>query len=553
MQCCFQIGIPFALFATCRCEFFGQVSDMASGPHDLISALLNPSVWPDRPERVELIETHVSWVFLTREFAWKIKKPVQFDFLDFSTLEQRKRRCDDELKLNCRTAPELYLGVVPISGTTTGPIIDGDGEPFEFAVKMKRFDNAGLLSRMAIEKRLTSELVDQLAETIAEFHGMIPQADSSSAYGRSADICRDALDNFSTIEQLANGDEFHEAAVQYLKKWTTAEGRRLDAVLTQRRSAGFVRECHGDLHLRNIVRIDGRPCLFDCIEFNAGFRWIDVISEVAFLVMDLEEHNEEPLARRLLNRYLERTGDYEGLRVLRFYLVYRAMVRAKVDMIRLRDRGQSAAQRRVLLNEFGTYLTIADHNAERKPPTLLIMHGLSGSGKTTMSQRIIEHGPVIRIRSDIERKRLHGIGETDRVFGTMAERLYSPHATRRTYAHLSSLATTVIKAGFSVVVDATFLKAEERDHFRKLGRRLDVPFRIIACLASEGELLDRVASRDAANLDASDAGVSVLRNQLEVETGINEEPPDELITVDTANEKSMAEAISRLGDATACG
>lgn len=525
---------------------------MTSGPQNLIAALQNPSVWPDQPEGVELIETHISWVFLTREFAWKIKKPVKFDFLDFSTLEERKRFCEDELKLNRRTAPELYLDVVPICGTVSAPTIDGTGQPFEFAVKMRRFDNTGLLSRIAMEKLLTPRLIDQLAETIAEFHSRILRAGSDSAYGRPADIRKDALDNFVTIEKLANGDAFHEAAVQYLKKWTIAEGARLETVLANRRSAGFVRECHGDLHLRNIVEIDGRPCLFDCIEFNAGFRWVDVISEVAFLIMDLEEHNEERLARRLLNRYLERTGDYDGLQVLRFYLVYRAMVRAKVDMIRLRDRGQSAAQRRVLLNEFGNYLTIADHDAEREPPALLIMHGLSGSGKTTMSQRIIEHGPVIRVRSDIERKRLHGIGETDRVSGTMAERLYSPHATRRTYAHLSSLATTVIEAGFSVVVDATFLRVEERDHFRKLARNLDVLFRIIACQASEEELLDRVASREAASQDASDAGIAVLRKQLEIETGINEEPPDELITVDTANEESVAEAMSHLNAAMAC-
>lgn len=519
---------------------------MDSKPQDLTAALLEPSIWPDRPERVELIETHISWVFLTRDFAWKIKKPVSFDFLDFSTLEQRKQFCDKELKLNRRTASALYLSVVPICGTFAHPIIDGSAEPIEFAVKMRRFDDAGLLSRLAMEKRLSPVLIDQLAETIAEFHSRIPQAGSGSAFGQPADICQDALDNFSTIEQLANGDALHEASVRHLKDWTIKEGARIDSVLAQRRAAGFVRECHGDLHLRNIVQIDGKPCLFDCIEFNAEFRWIDVISEVAFLVMDLEEHDEEESARRLLNRYLERTGDYEGVQVLRYYLVYRAMVRAKVDMIRLHDRTQSAAQRRVLLNEFGNYLSIADHDAERDPPTLSIMHGLSGSGKTTMSQRIIEHSPSIRIRSDIERKRLHGIGETDHVTGAMAERLYSPHATRRTYARLSSLATTVIEAGFSVVVDATFLRAEERNLFRNLARNLDVPYRIVACRASEEELMTRVASRATNGQDASDAGVSVLRNQLKIETGINEEPAGELIVVDTASESSVAEALARL-------
>lgn len=225
----------------------------------------------------------------------------------------------------------------------------------------------------------------------------------------------------------------------------------------------------------NIVEIDGRPCLFDCIEFKAGFRWIDVISEIAFLVMDLEEHGEQHLARRLLNRYLERTGDYGGLDVLRFYLVYRAMVRAKVDIIRLRERSQSAAQQRILLHESGGYLSIADHDAARIPPALLIMHGLSGSGKTAVSQRIIEHSPAIRIRSDIERKRIVGIEETTHATGAAMSRLYSSEVTRRTYSCLEELAETVIKAGFPVIVDATFLKSEERARFRRLADRWRTP------------------------------------------------------------------------------
>ena len=233
--------------------------------------------------------------------------------------------------------------------------------------------------------------------------------------------------------------------------------------------------------------------------------------------------------------------------MLRFYLVYRAMVRAKIDMIRLHDRTQSAAQKRVLLNEFGEYVSIAkhdaDHDAQRMQPSLLIMHGLSGSGKTAVSHRIVEESQTIRIRSDIERKRLHGIAETDRVSGAAVDRLYSPHATRRTYSHLASLATTVIEAGFPVIVDATFLQAEERVQFRKLARKLEVPFRIIACTASEDELLARVSARAANDHDASDAGLAVLRNQLLIKTDLEQEPMDELIIVDTSNKTSVNEAL----------
>lgn len=514
--------------------------------HNLTAALLNASVWPDSPDQVELIETHISWIFLTRDFAWKIKKPVSFDFLDFSTLEQRKLACLEELRLNRRTAPNLYLGVIPICGMIAAPIIDGKGEPFEYVVKMKRFDDSGLLSRKAKAKTLTPELIDQLAETIAEFHNRIPSAGSESEFGGSAEIIKDALANFSTIKHFANGNTQHESAVRKLIEWTIGEGARIESQLKKRQAAGFVRECHGDLHLRNIVEIDGTPCLFDCVEFNARYRWIDVMSEIAFLIMDLEEHGQDQFSGRLLNRYLERTGDYAGLAVLRYYLVYRAMVRAKVDMIRLCDRDQSTAQRRVLLNDFGNYLSIAEHDVEQKPPGLLIMHGLSGSGKTTISQRIIERSPVIRIRSDIERKRLHGVGETERLTGTNAERLYSSHATQRTYAHLSSLATTVIKAGYSVVVDAAFLRAEERNHFRNLAEEMNVPFQIIACQAGEEELVHRVVQRETENRGVSDAGLSVLRRQLKTEIGLGNEPPDDLIVVNTTNDDSVAECMTRL-------
>ncbi|NQV25280.1 MAG: AAA family ATPase [Rhodopirellula sp.] len=503
----------------------------------------NPAVWPDRPQQVECIETHISSVFLTRDFAWKIKKPVSFDFLDFSTLDLRKHFCEEELRLNQRTAPELYLEVVPICGSVSSPEIDGAGEPFEFALKMRRFDNNGLLSNIAARKRLTPEVIDDLAETIAAFHASIPRVSPESGFGRPEGIRRDALSNFVAIEELANGDAGHESAIRALHEWSIAEADRLENRFALRRAEGFVRECHGDLHLRNIFVIDGRSRLFDCVEFNESFRWIDVISEIAFLVMDLEEHGEEQFARRLLNRYLERTGDYGGLDVLKFYRVYRAMVRAKVDMIRIRDKSQTAAQRRALANEFGGYLSIAGHDAAETTPAILIMHGLSGSGKTAVSQRIVECSSAIRIRSDIERKRIHGIDETDRATGAAATRLYSPETTRQIYCQLATLAESVIQSGFPVIVDATFLLSEERAKFRELAARLGVPFRIIACTASEAELVKRVSIRAADNRDASDAGVAILRQQLATNTGIDSEPASQLITINTTDDAAIVASI----------
>ncbi|MHC4878461.1 MAG: bifunctional aminoglycoside phosphotransferase/ATP-binding protein [Planctomycetota bacterium] len=509
----------------------------------LIEALQSPSLWPDQPDEVRVVETHISWVLLTRDSAWKIKKPVRFDFLDFSTLERRKHFCEEELRLNRRTAPDLYLSIVPISGTTAAPEVDGTGEPFEYAIRMHRFDDSRLLSHLAADGLLRPSLIDTLAERVADFHASIPSATMDSPYGRAADIRRDALDNFNTIEQLAVDDAEHEAEIHHLREWTATEADRLVSMFEQRRQAGFVRECHGDLHLGNIVELDDGPRLFDCIEFNAGFRWTDVISEVAFLVMDLEEHGEEQLARRLLNRYLERTGDYAGLHVLRFYLVYRAMVRAKIDMIRLSDDSQPETLRRSLQREFGTYLSVADHDAERSPPALIVTHGVSGSGKSVFAEQIVEHSAAIRIRSDVERKRLFGLDETDRVSGRSAADLYSPETSRRTYDRLAELAATIISAGFPVVVDATFLQPAQRSQFRQLADRLQVPFLIVACSAPEDVLVDRVAQREVIDRDASDAGVAVLRQQLQTDTEIECEPTGQLVTVDTSDDASSVRGL----------
>jgi aminoglycoside phosphotransferase family enzyme/predicted kinase len=519
---------------------------MRSCPGPLLESLLRPEYWPDQPSSVRLIETHISWVLLTREFAWKIKKPVTFDFLDFSTLERRKHFCEEELRLNRRTAPELYLDVVPICGDATSPVVGGEGEPIEYAVRMRRFDNDRLLSQMVADGRLGTSQIDALAEHIATFHASLPGISEELPYGRADRICDDAIDNFRTIERLGVGDEQQAAEVGHLRAWTQFEAARLGDSFARRRDGGFVRECHGDLHLGNIVELDSGPCLFDAIEFNAGFRWNDVISEIAFVVMDLEEHRQPQLARRLLNRYLERTGDYEGLAVLRFYLVYRAMVRAKVDAIRLDDPLQPAIQQRSLRGEFGTYLTVAHHDARLSPPALIIMHGVSGSGKSHVAGQIVENSGAIRIRSDVERKRLFGRDETERVFGADAAALYSPRASERTYQRLAELARTIVTSSFPVVVDAAFLARDERDAFRRLAAELQIPFLVVACSAPETLLAERVVARGQAGDDASDAGPIVLQQQLLRDTQIDSELPDEIIHVETTTESTTAAGLRRV-------
>ena len=289
---------------------------------DVIRSLRNPRLYGPSCAAVRLIETHISYVLLTGRFAFKIKKAITLPFLDFRTLDARRFYCEREVELNRRLAAGLYLGVVRITGHPSAAQIEGDGPAIEYAVKMREFDQDGLLSRVIARDELTTARVDGLAAAVADFHARTAQAERESPFGRPEAILDDARANFAAMDG-AKG-------VGALREWTEREGTRLGQAFAARKQDGFVRECHGDLHLGNIALVDGAITLFDCIEFNESMRWIDVMSDVAFLVMDLLDHRRPDLAARFLNGYLERSGDYGGLDVLRFYVVYRAMVRAKI-------------------------------------------------------------------------------------------------------------------------------------------------------------------------------------------------------------------------------
>ncbi|MGZ5017019.1 MAG: AAA family ATPase, partial [Methylobacter sp.] len=281
-----------------------------------------------------IIETHISWVLLTGQYVYKIKKPVNFGFLDFSTLEKRRFCCNEELRLNRRLASELYLEVVPVTGTPDRPQLGGTDTAIEYAVKMTRFPSGQLLNEYAKLGQLNAETIDQLADSIAGFHEAVERTDESSPYGDSVNIKHWFDENFDHIRPLLATD-IQKQQLQNIQQWGDCEWRSLADLMQRRKRQGYVRECHGDLHLGNITLINDKVIPFDCIEFNPMLRWIDVISEVAFLFIDLLHFGYEHYAYRFLNRYLQYTGDYEGLVLLRYYLVYRALVRAKVALLRM--------------------------------------------------------------------------------------------------------------------------------------------------------------------------------------------------------------------------
>ena len=431
----------------------------------------------------DCIETHISWVLLAGEFAYKIKKPVTLPFLDYGSVEKRRACCAAELRLNRRFAPDLYLGVVDLAG-----------EP---AVKMQRFDEAQRLDHVSSRGDLSGAHLTQLARDLVAFQARA--AIAAPAFGTAEIIRVDALENFDELQRLL---PVETPLLARLRDWTEAEWQRCAQDFARRRAGGFVREGHGDLHLGNLVLLDGRVVPFDGIEFSEDFRCIDVASEIAFTLLDLLDHGRPGLAHWLLDAWLTWSGDFAALAVLRFYLVYRAMVRAKVAALR---GGTGDAQ------EAAGYLALAVRLANPPTPSLTITCGLSGCGKTYLTSRRLASADflhTVRIRSDVERKRLFGLAPDAASGGT----IYTPEATARTYARLAELAESTLAAGWSVIVDAAFLKRAERDAFHALASRLGVPFAILAPVAPTDELARRIAARQN---DASEATLAVLAQQLQ--------------------------------------
>jgi aminoglycoside phosphotransferase family enzyme/gluconate kinase len=478
----------------------------------LILALLDPERYDHPVARVELVETHISWVLLAGEYAYKIKKPVDLGFLDFSTLPKRRHFCEEELRLNRRLAPQIYLGVVPITGTIAAPRIGAAGEPIEYAVKMRRFAQEAQLDRVLGRGELKPQHIDALADELARFHGEIAVAAPGTPFGEPDAVYAPMHENFEQIRPRV--DAALHAPLVRLEQWTQAAHKRLASVLAARKRDRFIRECHGDAHLANMALLDSKVVLFDCLEFNENLRWIDIMSELAFAVMDLDDRGRPDFGWRLLNRYLEQTGDYAGLGLLRFYQVYRALVRAKVAAIRLSQPGLRGEDRARAVGEYQGYMELAERYTQPRATPLLITHGVSGSGKSTVAQMLLESYGAVRVRSDVERKRLAGLHPMARSESELDSGLYSADLSRQTYARLGELARIVIGSGLPVIVDATFLRRVQRDAMRALATSLEVPFVILDTTAPDDVLRARVRVRRELGHDVSEATAVVLERQL---------------------------------------
>ncbi|MBX7059850.1 MAG: AAA family ATPase [Leptospirales bacterium] len=511
-----------------------------------LSALLQTSGAVGGAGAALLHETHISWVLLSGDHAYKFKKPVRFDFADFSTLQLRRYFCEEELRLNSRSTPQLYQGIIAVVGSASSPqIVDvataNESEVLEYGLRMARFEESQSLDQLEARGELSDAQVEEIADACWALHRTAAQAGPQTPYGSVAQTAQFAEANFSAVDGKA--PEL-SVRLERLHHWSQRTLQELAPVLEERKRAGAVRECHGDLHLANMALFQGKVALFDCIEFSAELRWIDVCSDIAFAIMDFCARGRRDHAWRFANRYLELSGDYEGAAVLRFFLCYRAMVRALVAALRLTQTA-SEAQHRINGADLRRYESLAMELAEERRPILILTCGLSGSGKSRATRELFDAG-VIRVRSDVERKRLHGLAPEANSYSAMDSGIYASDSSERTYQRLLDLARALLRAGFPTIVDATFLESRRRQTFADLAAAEGAAFLILHCNASAATLRARVQRRIEKGKNASEADLEVLEAQLQRGYQFSESEEQFLITLDTENEDQRATGLDEV-------
>jgi uncharacterized protein len=472
----------------------------------VIQQMLQPDFYPHAvTEPIELIQTHVSYVLLTGEFVYKLKKPVNFGFLDFSTLEKRKHFCHEELRLNQRGAAELYLDVVLITQDGDRYRLGGQGEPVEFAVKMQQFPQETLLSAMDDRGELTDAHLEELAKVLAEFHQKAPTNDYILSFGEIPQVRQSIDENYEQTIGYIGGPQTQQQFDE-TKAYTDQLFVDQAAVFRDRVQTQKIRECHGDIHLRNIALWNGKILLFDCIEFNEPFRFVDVMYDVAFTMMDLDARKRSDLSNLFMNTYAEQTGDWEGLQVLPLYLSRQAYVRAKVTSFLLSDPAVPDAVKQDAQATASDYYRLAWDYTQHKTGKLTLMCGLSGSGKTTTAKQLARESGAVHIRSDAARKHLAGLALDQKG----DDSLYTPEMNQKTYDRLLDLGVKLASQGYSVILDAKYDRQAFRLPVIEQAQAAGIAVEILHCDAPMEVLRDRVMQRQG---DISDATASVLENQ----------------------------------------
>jgi len=495
-----------------------------------VEAMTRPDFYPHEVRgEVRLTQTHCSYVLLTGLYAYKVKKPVDFGFLDFTTLAKRKRVCEDELRLNRRFSQDLYLEVVPISRSDHGAFhLGGQGETVEYALKMREFPQSALFSRMFEKDKLETEHLQGFGRLLAELHERAPTDHDIAHYGAVDQVRQVAEDNYRASEPYL-GVAQTEARLRQTRAYTERFFSEHANWFARRQRDGKVRECHGDLHLNNIFLDDGRIQVFDCIEFNRAFRCIDVIYDAAFLLVDLEVRGRRDLAYAFINAYLETSGDYFGAAMLPLYASIRAYVKAKVVSLLLDDEHLTDDEHDDARRQAEAYYRLAWDHAHGRRGEIWVSAGLSGAGKSTVAAWLAQQAGAVHIRSDAVRKHIADAPLHERADAS----LYTPEMSARVYQRLADLALLLAGLGLSVVLDAKYDRRRFRDELTERAHTADIPIQFIRCHAPLDVLRERIARRDH---DISDATPELVAAQHEAEQPFGEAERPYVVTLDTTRD-----------------
>ena len=494
----------------------------------LIEKLLLPDAYPHRPDRVELLQTHISYIFLTPDLVYKIKKPVDFAFLDFTTLEKRLFYCHEEVRLNRRLAPDVYMGVAAVTEEDGRVRMEGTGSPVEYAVKMKRLPEESILENKIKKGTVTEEMIERVARAIADFHGRAWTDGRISAFGSPEVIKKNTDENFSQTSDFV-GLTLSRKVYEDIKGYTERFLEENRGLFIKRMEDGHIRDCHGDIHSEHISITNGID-IFDCIEFNERFRFSDTVSDLAFLSMDLDFHNRHDLARVLDSTYFSATGDAGGRALLDFYKCYRAYVRGKVEGFELKEpEVDDNEKRRARIRALHHFHLARLYATGGFRPLMVVVCGLSGTGKTVISRRLSEYTAMVHLASDVVRKRLAGLRPEEHRFEPFGRGMYSRDFTEKTYGMLISEAGRLLGSGRSVILDATFSRKKFLKDAKKEALERGAEFHIVLC-TSDDETVRKRLLRRREEKTWSDALWDVYLKQKETFEPVEERH----ITVDTA-------------------
>lgn len=472
----------------------------------LIEQMMQSGFYPHPvQEPIQLIQTHVSYVLLTGDYAYKLKKPVNFGFLNYSTLELRKHFCEEELRLNQRGARALYLEVLAITGDENQYQLGGTDQPAEYVLKMRAFPQESLLSSMFEQGKVDEALMEELGRVVADYHAQAKTDDYIRKFGEVAQVRQSIDENYQQTDKYI-GQAQTQTQYEETKQYTDDFFQAREQLITSRIENNWIRECHGDLHLRNICLWQDKILLFDCIEFNEPFRFVDVMYDVAFASMDLEARARKDLANAFLNTYVEQTGDWEGLQLLPLYLSRQAYVRAKVNSFLLDDPGVPAQVKEEAKATAAAYYQQAWEYTKPQQGQLILMSGLSGAGKSTVARQLARKLSAIHIRSDAVRKHLAGIPLQQKG----GNELYTAEMTEKTYQRLLSLGVMLASQGFTVILDAKYDRTSLRQEAIAAAKSAQIPLQIIHCTAPHEVLKERLQQRTG---DIADATADLLEAQ----------------------------------------